>query len=288
MNSILLSLAKRNTNLDTCYIECPSLHLHQCIRYILLLLKYHSFEKFSCIFQFTDERSICKLFKMMIFKPHKNLNFLSIVGNGSERASQSIWQLNRFLSLHENLQYLNLCYFQGIEMHDGQSGMRIMRNNEWTIFCHKSLLELKELQILTLGTLLMDDNEIISDLCDFISYATSLISIDLSINPQSYERMGGALENTKKLIFFAYKNQKYLQAQVEECEGCLEVEWKIPLNIVSLITEFAFNLNGQLNINMRGMPAGHMFDVNRQFMKLKKIHSKKWRFNRDLQLFTHL
>jgi hypothetical protein len=68
MNAILLSLARRTSNLDTCYLDCPALHLNYCIKHLLLLLRQHSFTKFSCNFGSVDERSICKLFKMMQLK----------------------------------------------------------------------------------------------------------------------------------------------------------------------------------------------------------------------------
>ena len=243
----------------------------------MLLIKQHSFKRFSSQFFATDERSVSKLIDAFNFKPHRNLSFLSIEGSGAQPANQSIHKLIRFVECHRDVENLKLCYFTGISyMND--NFMRFTR----------SLLGLQTLCFVAFGELLTDNNAVMNHLCKFVQRCTTLQSIDISISQKSYEGHGGALENTKKFIFYTMKNQIYLQQQIEVTQACLQLYQKMPLDIAVLIVEMTFDVNGRFNININGLPDDDMQDVGRQFMKLKQTQSRNWAIARDMELFTHL
>ena len=277
VNRILLSIAKRKKNLNSFYLDCGALHLNYCIKYLVLAIKQHSLRRFSCNFFAMDERSVTRLIDGFNSNPHKTLSFFSVHGAGVQYANQSINGLIEFVDNHRDLEYLKLNYFTGINY----------INQNWSKFTNK-LLELQTLSYIAFGEILVDNNEIMNNLCRFIQKCTTLQSVDISISQKSYEGYGGSLENTKKFIFYAFKNQIFLQSQIEETEGCLEVCWKMPVEIIELVVGFAYDISGRFNININGLPEGDFHDVGNQFMKLKQSQSSKWRVARDLQLFTHL
>ena len=277
VNRILLSIAKRKNNLNSFYLDCGALHLNYCIKCLVLTIKQHSLRRFSCNFFAMDERSVTRLIDGFNTNPHRNLSFFSVHGAGVQYANQSIDDLIKFVDNHRDLEYLKLNYFTGIDY----------VNENWSRFTAK-LLELQTLSYVAFGEILVDNNEIMHDLCQFIEKCTTLQSVDISISQKSYEGYGGSLENTKKFIFYAFKNQIYIQSQIEETEGCLEVGWKMPAEIIDMVVEFAFDIHGRFNININGLPEGDVNDVGNQFLKLKQTQSRNWRIARDLQLFTHL
>eukprot|EP01083_Nonionella_stella_P012879 36348_1 len=277
VNRILLSIAKRKKNLESFYIDCGALHLNYCIKYLILCIKKHSFRRFSCHFFAVDERSVSKMINEFNANPHPQLSFLSIDGNGVQTASQTIGDLITLVEKYKDLEYLKLCYFTGVSC-VGDNWLNLMR----------SLLKLQTLCFVSFGQLLIDNNEVIQHLCQFVWKCTTLQSIDISISQKSYEGHGGSLENTKKFIFYTFKNQIFLQEQIEETQGCLICDWKMPSEIVDLVIGFTFDFNGRFNININGLPEGDMSAVGTQFIKLKNQQSRKWTIGRDVQLFTHL
>lgn len=291
MNRILLSMAKREQSLDSLYIDCGSLHLHYSVRYLSMVIKRSDFKRFSCTFNTMDERSVSRVIEAFNSNPHRNLSFFSIQNGlsglrdksnytseyGVQRAGESVDGLVRFVRSHNELEYLKLNYFSGIS--------RV--GNGWNDLM-QSLLRLQTLSFLSFGELLTDDNHRMNSLCQFVGQCTTLQTIDLSISEKSWEGLGGALENVKKCVFYAFKNQVFLQRQIEESSGILEVDYKMPLPIVELVVTFAFDIFGRFNININGLPEADMVEVGNQFMKLKQMKAKTWTTSRDLQLFTHL
>ena len=277
VNRILLSIGKREKNLESFYLDCAALHLNYCVKYLVIAVKQHSLRRFSCNFFTMDERSVTRIIHGFNQKPHPNLSFFSIHGAGVEYANQSIIDLIKFVDIHKDLEYLKLCYFTGVNY----------VNQNWASLM-LSLLELQTLSYIGFGEILIDNNAIMTNLCQFMQKCTTLQSVDISISKKSYEGYGGSLENTKKFIFYAFKNQLFLQDQIEETEGCLEVCWKMPSPIIDIIVGFTFDIQGRLNLNIHGLPEGDFNDVGQQFIRLKQTQGRNWRIARDLQLFTHL
>ena len=277
MNRILLSVAKRDCSLDSLYIDCGHLHLHYSVRYLALVIKRSSFRRFSCHFHAMDERSVCRVVEAFNSEPHRTLSFFSIHGTGVQSAGQSVEGLVRFVHHHRELEYLKFNFFSGISR-VGDGWAKLMQ----------SLLALQTLTFIAFGEMMVDDNERMHTLCQFVGKCTTLQTIDLSISQKSYEGMGGAIENCKKFVFYAFKNQVFLQQQIEETTGILEVDHKIPISICELVVEYAFDCFGRFNLNINGLPEGDMASVGQQFLKLKQMKSRTWTTARDLQLFTHL
>merc|ERR1712032_345039 len=74
----------------------------------------HSFKRFSAHFYGMDERSVCRLISTFNAKPHRNLSFFSIQGEGVQTANTSVHKLCKFVQLHGDLEYVKLSYFTGI------------------------------------------------------------------------------------------------------------------------------------------------------------------------------